>query len=145
MKLTGTIVDSSTLGFFCNIAASSTSGTNVALQSQITLDADAVVAATQAYAGWFYLSTAAGAVGGGREAVLNLYYLTGTTTAHAGTGFVFFDDGGSNAQIAFNFGGNTCTDGVIKTSFTDSQVTAGIRCMFGTTVFYIMCTSCGPS
>jgi hypothetical protein len=145
MKLTGTIVDSSTLGFFCNIASSSTVGTNVALQSQITVTKES--GATQDYAGWFYLDSSSSTTPavGGREAVLNLYYMTGTTSAHAGSGFVFFDDGGSNAQIAFNFGANTCTDGIIVTTFTDMIATAGIRCMFGTTVFYILCSSCNPA
>ena len=142
MKLTGTIVDSTTLGFFCNIAASSTSGTNVAIQSQITLDADACSAATQAYAGWFYLDTSAGPVGGGREAVLNLYYYTGTTTAHAGSGFIFFDDGGKNAQIALNFGANTVSNGCIDTSYNADAATAGIRIMLGTSVYYILASSC---
>ena len=103
--------------------------------------------ASQIYSGRFQLDTSGGTHGGGRESVLCLYYLTGSSaegTSH-GQSFIYVTDGGTDPQSFIHFGNDIGTCGGIIRPSTETASTHAIRCYIHTTPYYIMLTSCTKS
>jgi len=92
-----------------------------------------------------HLDVSSGDITGGREAVLSLYYKTSSSLAVNDTGFIFLDDGGSDAQVFLNIGQSIGTCGGIVRPSVEAAATHGLRCMIHTTPYYIMLTSCTKS
>ena len=89
-------------------------------------------------------ASSATTIGGGREACLHLYMLANTSAAGASHSIIHVDTGGTNPHNFITFGQGNTTGAFMVAGATDSTGTHAIRCMNGSTTFYILCSTCDP-
>ncbi len=131
----------SAMGVDMRMAASSTTGVNVAINGRLTMTGTGDSA--QSYALWGYLDLTSWSIGGGRAAPLNLTIAGGSSSTTSSLGFICFN--GTQIQCLFNLPGNDLTNGCVVANAA-TQSTHGIRISIGDSpganFYYIMVTSC---